>query len=152
MAELEILREIGDWGLTKAVDFSGAIIQQELGGAYSDGLVVDAETFDWSFNWKVLPGTKDNEITDLGVTKSRADYLWAFFIRRMREGNGSFFLPCPFDGKTYLVAFAEFRLSYEQFMAKLYSTGIKVKLRRDATINTLDDGSIATVPEGEILQ
>jgi hypothetical protein len=147
MAERETLLEVGNFGLSCAIGFS--IVEQELGDGYDYSILTgsSAGTRSWSLVFKALPATLDGGLMRGTEVESRADYLWEFFCRRKAEGNSSFELVDPKDGKTYLVKFAEHELSYEMFALKLFATGLKLVQRQELGVTTLDDGSLGEFPE-----
>ena len=141
--QLEHLQEIGSFGLTCDIEFS--ILEIDYGDGYDDSALIGSSlgTRSWRFLYKVLPGTMDSPVQVGAATlQSRADYIWDFFCRRKAEGNGSFTLTCPRDGKRYLAKFVDHKLSYEMFMTKLFSSGLSIKQRRERGVNVLEDGSL----------
>jgi hypothetical protein len=143
MSELEELKEIGSFGLTCDIAFS--ILEIDYGDGHDDSSLVGSSlgTRSWKLVYKTLPGTMDSpvQVTD-ALLESRADYLWNFFCRRKAEGNSSFILTCPRDGKRYLAKFVEHKLSYEMFATKLFSSGLSIQQRREAGVSMDVDGSL----------
>ena len=145
--ERETLLEIGNFGLSAGIRFD--IVEQEMGDGYDYSILTgsSAGLRSWALVFKVLPGTKDGGIVIGDEVQSRADYLWDFFLARKAEANSSFILPCPKDGKSYLVKFLEHELSYEMFACQLFSSGVKLQQRREVGVNTLGDGSLGEFEE-----
>lgn len=140
--EFEKLEDIGDFGLDCGVAF--AIVKQKLGEGYSNRLLIGSATgtFDWRLVLNVLPGTPDGGIMVGDELQSRADYFWKFFCRHMARASASFIITDPLSDKDYLVGFAENKLTYRMFAAKLFSSGIALEYRREPGVATLEDGSL----------
>jgi hypothetical protein len=150
MPERETLQEIGSFGLSVEVDF--AIVEQDLGDGYDQSILMgsSAGLRAWNLVYKTLPQTLDGAIMRGTELESRADYVWDFFVRMKAAGNASFELICPKDGKRYLVKFAEHKISYELFMVRLFSSGVRIVQRRDVGVSELPDGSLGSTenPDG----
>ncbi len=140
--EFEKLEDIGDFGLDCGIEF--AVIKQKLDRGYSNRITIGSSTgtFDWRLVFNVLPGTTDGGIMFGEELQSRADYLWEFFCRHLKRNSRSFVITDPRSGKDYLVGFAENRLSYRMFAAKLFSSGIALEYRSEPGVATLEDGSL----------
>ena len=139
----ERLQYIGSFGLTCEIGFD--ILEAEFGDGYDASALVgsDQRLRGWRLVYKVLTGTMDSPIqVNVSELESRADYLWNFFQRRKVEGNSSFIITCPRDGKDYLAKFVDHKLSYEMFATKLFSSGVVLQQRREKGVNTLEDGSL----------
>ena len=123
--------EIGDFGLTEDIDFR--ILEFSFGDGYEDSALVGSSegTLSWKLTFKVLPAILGEQRSGPLSAESRADYLWNFFCDRMSAGNESFKFFSPRNGKLYLAAFADTKLSYEMFMTKLYTSGVSLKQRRE---------------------
>jgi hypothetical protein len=143
LEEFEKLKITGSFGLSCGIEFD--ILSIEYGDGYHDSALVGSEegTRSWQLIYKVLPGSQDGmiQVSDT-VLQPRSDYLWDFVCRRMKEGNSSFILTCPRDGKDYLVGFVEPRTTYEMFAVRLFSTGLLIKQRRERGVASLDDSSL----------
>ncbi len=125
------LLEIGSYGLNEEVEFR--VLEFSFGDGYEDSALVGSTegTLSWKLTFKVLPGALGKERSGPLSVESRADYLWNFFCDRMAAGNESFRFISPRNGRMYLAAFAETKLSYEMFAARLFSSGISLKQRRE---------------------
>jgi hypothetical protein len=75
-----------------------------------------------------------------GITSTRASYLWRFFRKSKAAGNQPFWLEFddPDDGarKLFLASFVDHRLSYTVLCAKVYSTGLQLRQRRLAGVDS----------------
>jgi phage-related protein len=131
IASAPMLLEIGDFGLSEQIDFR--VLEFSFGDGYEDSALVGSTegTLSWKLTFKVLPGFLGQEISGPLSAESRAEYLWNFFKDRMAAGNETFKFISPRDGRMYLAAFAETKLSYELFAVKMFSSGISLKQRRE---------------------
>jgi len=125
------LLEIGSYGLSEQVEFR--VLEFSFGDGYEDSALVGSTegTLSWKLTFNVLPGALGQERCGPLSVESRADYLWNFFCDRMAAGNETFKFISPRNGRMYLAAFAETKLSYEMFAARLFSSGISLKQRRE---------------------
>ena len=125
------LLEIGSYGLSEQVEFR--VLEFSFGDGYEDSALVGSTEgiLSWKLVMKVLPGVLGQERGGPLSVESRADYLWNFFCDRMAAGNETFKFVSPRNGRMYLAAFAETKLSYEMFAARLFSSGISLKQRKE---------------------
>lgn len=151
VAEFERLQDIGSFGLDCGVEF--AVVRQTLGDGYSHRLTIGSTSGvpDWKLIYKTLPQTLDSPVTVGTDLQSRADYLWNFYCRHMARNSRSFIITDPRSGKDYLVGFAENRLTYQLFAVRLFSSGVALEYRREPGVATLDDGSLGTLENPNVI-
>lgn len=82
----------------------------------------------WTVRIEGLPNTTDQAPAIDG--KTRADYLWDFFIANKGGGNTPFWIEDPKDNLFYLAKFIDDRLDYEMLSSQIYSTGLELRQRR----------------------
>jgi hypothetical protein len=67
---------------------------------------------------------------DITTGETRAEYLWAFFLRSKQAGNKPFWVWDVKTDQQYLASFTEHRLGYQIFCAQVYGAGLQLKQRR----------------------
>jgi hypothetical protein len=144
--EYERLQKIGDFGLTASIRFE--MVSRRMGRGRRRTVLFGDRTGlrSWKLVYKVLPDTQDGPVqTTPAELESRANYIWNLFCRS-KTGHADVDRPvivtCPRDGKDYLAVFTDHELSYEMFMAKLYSSGLQLEQTTRPDVNTLPDGSL----------
>lgn len=133
------------YGIERSIEFAQIVIPMGLRRRIK--VVVDDPrgVLSWQLVYNVLPGTLDTPVeTDAGVLQSRADYLWQFFCARNGSSPRSFIITDLFDGKDYLVEFADSKLTYKMFAAKLFSSGLTLIQLDEPDVPTLEDGSLGS--------
>lgn len=81
----------------------------------------------WTIRIDALP---DSNIVPLIEGKTRADYLWDFFVASKAAGNKPFWVEDPKTDLFYLASFTDDEISYEILCSKVYSTGLTLRQRR----------------------
>lgn len=137
-SEYEKLQYLGDYGLTISISFDllkfpkpGNYREPAINTGHSEGTLEFALKFD--FLTKSLAGGFDPG-QDLGGLQSRADYLWNFFVRHKQAGDKPFTAECEMPGRLgkveNLFVFADDRMDYTLFAARIFSTGLKLEQAR----------------------
>lgn len=108
-----------------------ALLKASFGDGYSAAARVGAPSGlrSWAIRIDVLPDSSDQG-APLLEGRTRADYLWTFFLTSKSQANSLFWLEDPKDGAFYLAEFADDELSYEIFCAKVYGAGLQLTQRR----------------------
>lgn len=128
----QTLQVLGSYGMELDIEF--AEIVRDFGDGYDDNVLVgnsSGEKF-YRLVLEFLPdGTDQLSVVDPedSLTKSYADYIWDFFVRRKQDGE-AFNITDPRDGATVLVKFAESRLSYQFLTYKLFGSGLLLRQHR----------------------
>lgn len=104
-------------------------------GEYGDGFAPAAAVIGdpaglraWSVQIGILPDSSD-QVPLIGG-KTRADYLWDFFLASKAAGNEPFWVEDPRDDQFYLAEFVDDVLTYEILCSRAYSTGLQLRQRR----------------------
>lgn len=125
-----------------AIDF--ALFSADFGDGYQTSALVGSPhgLKSWQITYGHLKRTP-HRAKGRFSQEATADYLWDFFMQRMREGNSPFIVRCPRDGKDYLASFTETKLGYkEAFKNRFYTTGIAITQRRVRGVISNEDGSL----------
>jgi hypothetical protein len=104
------------------------LVHAGLGDGFDRGKILDSGLRAWTVKIGALPDSSAQ--LPLIETKTRANYLWDFFVRSKVAGNRPFWLEDPKDGLLYLASFTEDSLGYDLFCSKLYGTGLALRQRR----------------------
>lgn len=132
-SDFERLLFQGDFGWTEEIEFQ--VLEADYGDGYDDGALIGSTegTRSWKLTYKVLHSGINATPGEPAIfsAQSKATYLWNFFCRQMSQGNKSFIIRSLKDGKDYLAAFVDKKLSYEMFASRLYTTGVQLKQRRE---------------------
>jgi len=103
------------------------IARAGFGDGYDQARTLGQPRRRWSVKIDVVP---DLAGTPQVAAKSRAAYLWDFFVARKAAGDEAFWLKDPKDGLLYLASFADESLSFEILRSKVYATGLELRERR----------------------
>lgn len=134
--DYEKLQCFGEFGLTVSVSFD--LLKFPKPGGYRDAAVITGRsegTKRFSLKFDYLPKTVGDYGVDagaeLGGLQSRADYLWAFFVRHKQQGDKPFILEFDMPGQTglqqMLCLFADDEMVYTHFAARMFSTGLNLE-------------------------
>lgn len=133
-----------------------AVLTADFGDGYqAAALVGDPQgTRTWSIRIDVLPGQRATLVAEPGgewlmtesgegvgvESQARAQYLWSFFRARKAAGDEPFWIETedPEDAirKKYLAGFVDHRLSFQVLCAKVYTTGLMLRQRRVAGVES----------------
>jgi len=102
------------------------ILRPGFGDGYDDALVIGDELRKWSIKITALPDLAIKPVSG----KTRAAYLWDFFLASKNAGDQPFWILDPKDGLFYLASFSAEALSFEILRAKVYATGLELSQRR----------------------
>jgi hypothetical protein len=107
-----------------------AVATADFGDGFDAGaLIGSAEGLRaWNVKIDVLPDSSNQ--APLVDGKTRANYLWDFFLTSKAAGDRPFWIEDVKDGKFYLASFTEHTLSYDVLCSKAYSTGLSLRQRR----------------------
>jgi hypothetical protein len=119
-----------------------ALSTADFGDGYDAGALIGSPEGlrSWNVKIDVLPDSSDQapEID----SKTRANYLWDFFLASKAAGDEPFWIEDIKDGKFYLASFVDHTLSYEVLCGKVYSTGLALRQRRVSDQTT----PVVTIP------
>jgi hypothetical protein len=114
-------------------EISVPVLAADYGEGYrSRGVIIGAPAGlrTWSATISVLP-----EASRCGEV-SRATYLWEFWLAMKAANDAPFFIYDHKDDLFYLASFTDDELSYELLCARVFSTGLNFRERRDLNITS----------------
>jgi len=88
----------------------------------------------WTAKISVLPDTANDCKAIAG--KSRASYLWDFFRASKAADDRPFYLYDHKSDQFFLASFVDDALDFDQLCAKVFSTGLNFRERRDPQITS----------------
>ncbi|HEV7376609.1 MAG TPA: hypothetical protein VGN95_17990 [Pyrinomonadaceae bacterium] len=126
MAEYEKLFFRGNFGLTRDIDFSEALLSARYPGGYREDVIIGstAGLRAWKLSYPALLKNTLVKPPDR-EPESRHDYIWNFFCRSKSAGNLPFKLEDT-DGKLYLCIFTSDKLTYNQVDFFLSTSGLDI--------------------------
>lgn len=84
----------------------------------------------WTIRIDALPNSTAQGQAPAIDGKTRANYLWDFFLASKNAGNKPFWIEDPKDGKFYLACFVANDLDYEILCSFVFATGLELRQRR----------------------
>ena len=159
----EELKICGIFNLT-SLEMEMPLLSVDFGDGYGAGILsgLPSGLRSWGITADVLPDTDDYLVTysvnGQTLTATRFKYFWDFYRRHLALGNKPFYFRDPQTENLFLASFAESKLSFEVFTAKILAGGIKINQRRAKIVGLdfrVEDGSLdidLTVPTNPIMQ
>lgn len=107
-----------------------ALLTADYGDGFGEGALIGgpAGLRSWDLKIDGLPDSADQ--VPLVEGKTRANYLWDFFLASKAAGNRPFWVYDHRTDQFYLASFVADDLSYAILCAQVYSTGLQLKQRR----------------------